>query len=126
MSQRRLAEGPGESHEPIAVAARVIAAFAAASLAGLSGAGQATAVTQQAAPATAPGGVLWTSLYSATTGGAGASLAVSPSGNAVFAAGNVPAGQGTAFATVAYNPQTGSQLWASQYRAPRTFRWRPR
>src|SRR6266581_1104932 len=106
---------------PIAVAVRVIAALAAASLAGLSGAGQATAVTRQAAPATAPGGVLWTSLYSATTGGAGSAVAVSPSGNAIFAAGDVPAGQGTAFATVAYNPKTGSQMWASQYRGPGDF-----
>jgi WD40 repeat protein len=105
----------------IPVAARVIAAFAAASLAGLSGVGQATAVTQHAAPARAPGGLLWTSVYSPTTGGAGASVAVSPLGNAVFAVGDVPAGQGTAFATVAYNPQTGSQLWASRYRGPGDF-----
>ena len=103
---------------PIPVAARLIAAVAAASLAGLSGTGQATAVTQHAAPARAPGGLLWTSFYSATTGGAGTAVAVSPSGSTVFAAGDVPAGQGTAFATVAYNPKTGSQMWASQYRGP--------
>jgi WD40 repeat protein len=110
---------------PIAVGARVIAAFAVASLAGLSGAGQATAVTQHAALATAPGGVLWTSFYSATTGGAGNSVAVSPSGSAVFATGIVPADGGTgfatAFATVAYHPETGSQVWASQYRGPGDF-----
>jgi WD40 repeat protein len=99
----------------------VIAAFAVASLAGLSGAVQATAVTQRAVPATAPGGVLWTSFYSAATGGAGSSVAVSPSGSAVFAAGYVPAGEGTAFATVAYNPTTGSQVWARQYRSPGDF-----
>jgi WD40 repeat protein len=103
---------------PTAVAARVIAAFAAASLAGLSGADHATAVTRHAAVATAPGAVLWTSLYSPATGGAGSAVAVSPSGNAVFAAGNVPGGPGTSFATVAYNPQTGSQVWARQYRGP--------
>jgi DNA-binding beta-propeller fold protein YncE len=109
----------------IPVAARVIAALAAASLAGLSGAGEATAMTQDAAPTTAPGGVLWTSVYSATTGGAGAAVAVSPSGKTVFAAGFVPVGGSTgfatAFATVAYNPTTGSQLWASQYRGPGDF-----
>jgi len=109
---------------PIAVGARVIAAFAAASL-GLSGAGQARAVTPDALLAPAPGGVLWTSLYSATTGGAGSAVAVSLSGNAVFAAGFVPVGGGTgfatAFATVAYDPTTGSQRWASQYRGPGDF-----
>jgi WD40 repeat protein len=108
--------------KPIAVAARIIAALVIASLAGASGADHATAVTQNPAQATAPGGILWTSFYSANTGGAGATIAVSPSGNTVFAAGFVPVSGGsgfaTAFATVAYDPATGSQLWASQYRGP--------
>ena len=105
---------------PIPAATRLIAAAAAASLAGLSGAGQATAVTQHAASARVPGGLVWTSLYSPTTGGAGTAIAVSPSGSTVFAAGDVPgAGQFVVdFVTVAYNPQTGSQVWASQYRGP--------
>src|SRR5215467_2038911 len=100
----------------------MIAVGTAASLAGLSGAGQAMAVTQNAAPTTAPGGVLWTSLYSPTTGGAGSAIAVSPSGSTVFAAGNVPDGNpndfANNFATVAYNPQTGAQRWARQYHGP--------
>ncbi len=105
---------------PIPAATRLIAAAAAASLAGLSGTGQATAVTQHAASARVPGGLVWTSLYSPTTGGAGTAIAVSPSGSTVFAAGDVPgAGQFVVdFVTVAYNPQTGSQVWASQYRGP--------
>jgi DNA-binding beta-propeller fold protein YncE len=107
------------SMRTIPVAARLIAAFVAASLAGLSGAGQASAMAQDAAPTTAPGGVLWTSVYSATTGGAGSAIASSPSGKTVFAAGFVPIGDpsgfATAFATVAYNAETGSQLWASLY-----------
>ncbi len=107
---------------PIAVGARVTAAATAVSLAVLSGAGQAMAVTQSAAPATAPGAILWTSLYSPTTGGAGSAIAVSPSGSTVFAAGNVPDGNpndfANNFATVAYNPQTGSQRWARQYHGP--------
>jgi hypothetical protein len=103
----------------IPVAARVIAAVAAASLAGLSGGSEAAAVTRDAAPATTPGGLLWTSFYSATRGGAGSAIASSPSGKTVFAAGFVPIGDpsgfATAFATVAYNAETGSQLWASLY-----------
>src|SRR5258706_343317 len=105
---------------PIPAATRLIAAAAAASLAGLSGTGQATAGTQHAASARVPGGLGWTSLYSPTTGGAGTAIAVSPPGSTVFAAGDGPgAGQFVVdFVTVAYNPQTGSQVWASQYRGP--------
>ncbi len=106
---------------PIPVAARVIAALAAVSLTGLGGADHATAVTQHVARAATPGAVLWTSLFSATTGGAGTSVAVSPSGNAIFAAGDALTGQGSAYATVAYNPKTGIQMWASQYRGPGNF-----
>jgi PQQ-like domain len=109
----------------IALGVRVIAAFAAASLAGLSGAGQATAVTPHALLATPPGGLLWTSFYPGSTGDTGSIVAVSPSGKAVFAAGFVSVAGGTgfatAFATVAYNPTTGSQLWARQYRGPGDF-----
>ena len=109
--------------KPIAVPTRVIAAFTAALLAGLSGVGQAAAVTQHPARAAVPGGIAWTSLYSPATGGigSGATIAVSPSGNAVFAVGNGQAGEGTSFATVAYNTNTGAQMWASQYRGPGQF-----
>ncbi|MDR2987925.1 MAG: PQQ-binding-like beta-propeller repeat protein, partial [Nocardiopsaceae bacterium] len=103
---------------PIGVAARVIAAVAAASLAGLSGADHAAAFTQHAAQAPPPGGVLWTRFHSGTFGGAGTSIAVSQSGNAVFAAGFDSLGTSAAFATVAYNPTTGTQMWASRYSGP--------
>jgi outer membrane protein assembly factor BamB len=77
------------------------------------------AAASHAAPS--PGTQLWVKRYNGSTGSnnQAASVAVSPTGKAVFVTGaSQEAGGATIdFATVAYNPATGAQLWAKRYSA---------
>lgn len=68
---------------------------------------------------------LWTASYSGPFGGgpdtAGNSVAVSPDGSTVFITGTSAASATealTAYATVAYDADTGAQLWAARYNGP--------
>ena len=74
--------------------------------------------------AAVPGSQLWVSRYNGPASGvsardAASSVAVSPSGNAVYVTGD---SNGTSsrqdYATVAYNAATGAELWASRYNGP--------
>jgi WD40 repeat protein len=62
----------------------------------------------------ATGRQLWVSRYTATGGNFASSLAVNPSGTAVFVTGS----SGAAYATVAYSASTGSELWVSRHNPP--------
>jgi len=67
----------------------------------------------------ATGAQLWLKRYNGPVNGddAAASVTVSPGGDAVFATGYSDGGAptGNDYATVAYNPATGAQLWLNRY-----------
>ena len=60
---------------------------------------------------------LWTRRY---RGGGASGLGVSPDGSAVFVTGSSYKGASSKrdYATVAYEPSTGAELWVSRYRGP--------
>ena len=67
------------------------------------------------------GARLWAKTYNGPgkLDDAGISLTASPTGQAVFVTGTSwGAGTGYDYATIAYNPATGAQLWAKRYNGP--------
>src|SRR6266536_724251 len=70
----------------------------------------------------ATGAQLWARRYNGPGNGTdhASSLAVSPRGDAVFVTGYSAGGTATGYdyATVAYNPATGAQLWLKRYNGP--------
>jgi outer membrane protein assembly factor BamB len=106
------------------VAAGVVLGIAAVSGASASAAAPRAARVFSAAvshAAPSPGTQLWVSRYHGPTGSnnAAASVAVSPTGNAVFVTGESEEAGGVTFtfATAAYNATTGAQLWAKRHSA---------
>lgn len=75
---------------------------------------------QTSAYASGTGALLWTATYHGPGAGNDVprSIAVSPDGSAVFVTGdssNAAAGAASAYATVAYDATSGTQLWVARY-----------
>ncbi len=68
--------------------------------------------------ATSPGAQLWLARYDNAGNGGATSVAVSPTGTAVFVTGYTTASGLEDYSTVAYKAATGAQLWAATYTDP--------
>lgn len=68
----------------------------------------------------APGPEAWAARYDGPTGGdeVARAVGVSPDGLRVFVTGQSPGGEGDDYATVAYDDDTGEQLWTARYDGP--------